>query len=67
MSVSEQQLKPQKKHVDFDLADFEGDERAAMAKMYEDTLKQFTEGSIVQGKILEIRKSDILIDTKYER
>ncbi|NKB23200.1 MAG: 30S ribosomal protein S1 [Kiritimatiellae bacterium] len=34
--------------------------------MYEDTLKDFAEGSIVSGKILEVRKTDVLIDIGYK-
>ena len=36
--------------------------REAFAKMYEDTLKEFTEGSIVPGTILEIRSNEVLVD-----
>ena len=36
----------------YDPRDFVGDERAEMASMYEETLKHFTEGSIVQGCVL---------------
>ena len=48
-----EQVKAKKKHVEFDLQKLEGDEQAAMAKMYADTLKNFTEGSIVKGKVSE--------------
>lgn len=62
-----EQTKQQKKqHIDFDLSQFGGDERAAMTAMYEETLKDFTEGSIVVGKIIEIRKSDVLVDIGYK-
>ncbi|MBU0677469.1 MAG: 30S ribosomal protein S1 [Verrucomicrobia bacterium] len=37
-----------------------------MTAMYEETLKDFTEGSIVVGKIIEIRKSDVLVDIGYK-
>ncbi len=58
--------KAKKKHVEFDMHKLEGDEKAAMAKMYADTLKNFTEGSIVKGRILEIRPSEVLVDIGYK-
>lgn len=61
-----EQVKAKKKHVEFDLHKLEGDEQATMAKMYADTLKNFTEGSIVRGKILEIRPAEVLVDIGYK-
>lgn len=61
----EQETK-QKSHVDFNLDQFGGDKRAAMAKMYEDTLKNFTEGSIVKGKVLEVRNNEVTVDIGYK-
>jgi small subunit ribosomal protein S1 len=58
--------KPQKQHVDFKTENYEGDEQAAMAAMYEETLKDFKEGSIVEGKVLEIRPGAVLIDIGYK-
>jgi len=55
-----------KTHIDFDLEQFSGDKHAAMAKMYEDTLKNFTEGSIVKGKILDIRNGEVTVDIGYK-
>lgn len=46
--------------------DHTSDERAAMARMYEETMKDFTEGSIVPGKILEIRGNEVLVDIGYK-
>lgn len=43
-----------------------GDDKAAMTAMYEETLRDFNEGSIVQGRILEVRPSDVLIDIGYK-
>ncbi len=40
--------------------------RDEMARMYDETLKQFTEGSIITGKVLEIRSSGVLIDVGYK-
>ena len=61
-----EQTKQQKKHVDFDLSEFAGDEQAAMASMYEETLKDFKEGSIVQGRIMEVRDAEVLVDIGYK-
>ncbi len=61
----EQEIK-HKSHVDFNLDQFGGDKQAAMAKMYEDTLKNFTEGSIVKGKVLEIRNNEVTVDIGYK-
>ncbi|MDD5679380.1 MAG: 30S ribosomal protein S1 [Kiritimatiellae bacterium] len=37
-----------------------------MAKMYEDTLQNFKEGSIVPGKVVEIRNNEVLVDIGYK-
>ncbi len=37
-----------------------------MAAMYAETLRDFTEGSIVHGKVLEIRENDVLVDIGYK-
>ncbi|MCX6992719.1 MAG: 30S ribosomal protein S1 [Kiritimatiellaeota bacterium] len=37
-----------------------------MAKMYEDTLKNFKEGSIVAGKVVEVRNNEVLVDIGYK-
>ena len=44
----------------------EDTERAQMARMYEETLKTFTEGSIVPGKVLEVRGDGVLVDIGYK-
>ena len=56
----------QKRRVDFDLSQFSGDDRAEMAAMYEETLKNFTEGSIVPGKVLEVVNNEVLVDIGYK-
>lgn len=56
----------QKKRVDFDLSLFGGDGRDAMARMYEETLKDFVEGSIVQGRVIEVRNNEVLVDIGYK-
>ena len=61
-----EQTTQQKKHVEYDLAEFSGDGQAEMAKMYEETLKNFTEGSIVTGKVLEVRSNEVLVDIGYK-
>lgn len=63
--IMEQQVQ-QKKHVDFDLSQFSGDERAEMGKMYEETLKDFAEGSIISGTVLEVRNNEVLVDIGYK-
>ena len=62
----EQQQVQQKKRVNFDLSEFSGDSRAEMEAMYAETLKDFTEGSIVLGKVLEVRSNEVLIDIGYK-
>ena len=62
-----QQAQSTKKASSLDPHQFEGgDEHAKMTALYAETLKDFTEGSIVQGKILEIRDHDILVDIGYK-
>ncbi len=61
-----QQLKQTKQKKTFDPHQFEGDEQAAMSAMYEETIRDYTEGSIVQGKILEVRENDVLVDIGYK-
>ena len=42
------------------------DEKAQMAARYEDTLKTFKEGSIVGGKVLEVRSNEVVVDIGYK-
>jgi len=42
------------------------DEKAAMAARYEETLKSFKEGSIVGGKVLEVRSNEVVVDIGYK-
>ncbi|MEI6167504.1 MAG: 30S ribosomal protein S1 [bacterium] len=37
-----------------------------MSQMYEETLKTFTEGSIIPGKVLEVRGDGVLVDIGYK-
>jgi small subunit ribosomal protein S1 len=61
-----ERTKSKKKQVQFDLAKLEGDERASMEKLYAETLKNFTEGSIVKGRVLEVRPTEVLVDIGYK-
>lgn len=62
----EQQTTQRKKHVEFDLSQFGADNSAEISRMYEETIKNFTEGSIVQGKVLEVRNGEVLVDIGYK-
>ena len=42
------------------------DPLAEMTKMYEKTFKNFTEGSIVKGRIIEICENDVVVDIGYK-
>ncbi|HMP73669.1 MAG TPA: 30S ribosomal protein S1 [Kiritimatiellia bacterium] len=37
-----------------------------MADLYEQTLKKFTEGSIIEGRVLAVREKEVLIDIGYK-
>jgi small subunit ribosomal protein S1 len=37
-----------------------------MAALYEETLRNFTEGSIVNGRIIEVRPADVVVDIGYK-
>jgi len=43
-----------------------GVDNAAMEAMYDETLKNFTEGSIVNGKIISVHDGDVLVDIGYK-
>lgn len=57
---------PKKQKIDFNLASFVGDEHAEMVQMYEETLKSFTDGSIVTGRVIEIHPNHVLVDIGYK-
>ncbi|AKJ63778.1 30S ribosomal protein S1 [Kiritimatiella glycovorans] len=42
------------------------DDTSALEKMYEETLRDFQEGSIVTGKIIDIRPNEVLVDIGYK-
>lgn len=61
-----EQVINEKQKLDLQKDQFEGDEREAMAQLYAETLKDFEEGSIVTGRVLEIRDNYVLIDIGYK-
>lgn len=52
--------------LNIDPAQFTGDELAEQTKLYEETLKDFKEGSIVEGKVIDIRPNNVLVDIGYK-
>jgi small subunit ribosomal protein S1 len=60
-------LKVKKKiHTNIDLSRIETVDHDEMSRMYSETLKSFTEGSIVPGKILAIHNNEVLVDIGYK-
>jgi small subunit ribosomal protein S1 len=60
-------LKAQKKrHIDIDLSRIVSVDNDEMSKMYAETLKSFSEGSIVPGKVLAIQNNEVLVDIGYK-
>ena len=55
-----------KQKVEFDMSQFGAGDREVLAQMYQDTLKNFSVGSIVQGTILEVRPNEALVDIGYK-
>ena len=41
-------------------------QEAAMDALYESTLAQFTEGSIIKGTIIRVQNNDVIIDIGYK-
>jgi small subunit ribosomal protein S1 len=58
--------KPKKKHIEFDLNQFSGNEQSEMAQLYETAVQEFAEGSIVPGRVLEVRSNEVLVDIGYK-
>ena len=56
----------QKKKVDFDMSQFSTSERDELDKMYGETMKTFTVGSIVPGTVIEVRSNEAVIDIGYK-
>ncbi len=55
-----------KKPVIIDLSQIDSVGQEQMSKMYAETLKSFTEGSIVPGRVLAIQNNEVLVDIGYK-
>ncbi|MGI6086975.1 MAG: 30S ribosomal protein S1 [Kiritimatiellia bacterium] len=55
-----------KTRITLDLDQFSSDKHEALAKLYEDTLKNFTTGAIVPGRVVEVRSNEVLVDIGYK-
>lgn len=55
-----------KKRVDFDLSQFVGADSSEMAALLEESVKDFEEGAIVKGKVLDISGNDVVVDIGYK-
>jgi small subunit ribosomal protein S1 len=56
----------EKQKIDFDLSDFSAEKKDEIIALYEESLKNFSAGSIVTGRILEIRANEVLVDIGYK-
>ncbi len=63
---SMEQAVKEKAHAGVDLELFGSDKYEETARMYEETLKPFSKGAIVKGKILEVRDNGVLVDIGYK-
>ena len=59
-------LKTKKRRMNVDLSQFSTGDESEMAKLYEETLQDFVEGSIIKGSVLEVRNNEVLIDIGYK-
>lgn len=57
-------MSPQK--IMENLTQTEAAQEAAMDALYESTLAQFTEGSIIKGTIIRVQNNDVIIDIGYK-
>lgn len=64
--VMEQQLQQPNKRITLKLNEFSGDDRVAMQALYDSAIKSFVEGSIVSGRVLEVRLNEVLVDIGYK-
>ncbi len=55
-----------KKRVEFDLSQFVGAEGSDMAALLEESITNFSEGSIIKGSVLAIRGNDVMVDVGYK-
>lgn len=62
----EKQEEKGKKHIDFDLGQFSAEKHDELAQLYENTLKQFSENSIVKGRVVGKRESEVIVDIGYK-
>ncbi len=62
MSLKVQKKKP----IDIDLSRIDAVSHDEMSRMYAETLKSFSEGSIVPGKVLAVQNNEVLVDIGYK-
>jgi small subunit ribosomal protein S1 len=55
-----------REHKGVDVKQFSMEKDNTLAQMYEDTLKDFTEGTLVKGKVLEIMDDEVLVDIGFK-
>ncbi|MCK5528419.1 MAG: 30S ribosomal protein S1 [Kiritimatiellae bacterium] len=55
-----------KRRMNIDLSQFSTIDSSEMEKMYEETIQNFAEGSIIKGSVLEVRNNEVLIDIGYK-
>jgi len=55
-----------KKYLDFGIEAIGAENLDEMTALYGETLRNFTEGSIVPGKVLEVRSNEVLVDIGYK-
>ncbi|MFN2350339.1 MAG: 30S ribosomal protein S1 [Kiritimatiellia bacterium] len=55
-----------KTRINFNLEQFGADQQAELARLYEESLKDFTEGAIIKGRVLELRGNEVLVDISYK-
>jgi len=60
------QATAEKEKIEFNLEEFSADYKKEIIDLYEESLKNFSAGSIVTGRILEIRSNEVLVDIGYK-
>lgn len=55
-----------KAQIQFDMSQFGADKREMMDKLYEESLKNFKEGAVVKGRIVETRGDCVVVDVGYK-
>ncbi len=61
-----EQSTDEKEHIQFELSGVSAEKREEIHTLYEDSLKNFSAGSIVSGRVLEIRSNEVLVDIGYK-